>query len=192
MGRRDMATGTRDMTSIVRMRSGATGFEKHITDPIMAHFFGTIQSSPITLEMLITSMASLLDRDTILTKLQYFEAVGIIEISSPADKPRGRTTIYPTCEKCPQRNYNGFALDEKTLSEEVDLSPELKKETLFLYSYGPNLNYYKMLNVASDVSNDEVCSAHHAMLDLFDPKHYAGKKLGSYARKLAIVGKVLE
>lgn len=187
-----MTGKTNDLSNIVKIKDGASNIDKHVTDPVMAHFFGLMQAAPITMESLIASMSSLIDRDTVLTKLQYFEALGIIEIVASTGIRRDRKTIYPICEKCPKRDYTGFSLNESDLAEEVDITPEMKQELLFLYSYGSNLNYYKILCVSHEATDDEVRSAYYAMLDLFDPKHYTGKKLGSYGQKMAIVRKIIE
>ena|GEM_PF-1432401 len=189
-----MNAGIRDISSIVKLRDGITNYDKHVTDPVMAHFFGLILSAPVTVESLIASMSSIIDRDTVLNKLQYFEALGILDIVDPAagTTRREKKNHLPICAKCPKRDYAGYIFNENELAEEIELTDAMKQEILFLYSYGTNLNSYRILNVPNEADDDTVCSAYYTMLDLFDQKHFVGAKLGSFGQKIAIVRKLIE
>jgi len=171
--------------------------ERYVTDPLTAHFLGVIASAPTTIEDLVNAMAPIATRDIVLNYIQYFQSLGVIEVTQSPAPATQRTTIPPPHQEAIEdqpllRTYEGYQIPEEILSEEVDLPRHLKYEVLFLFLYGANLNFYKILNVPPEASDEEVHSAYHRMKTFFDPLQFAGKRLGSYAPRIEIVSKLIE
>ncbi|HSA34312.1 MAG TPA: hypothetical protein P5077_11355 [bacterium] len=185
-----MASLSGDLTSIVRVIGDRAVLEKQAADPVNAHFFGIIQASPTSVSDLILSMSSIADRDMVLSKIQYFVAIGLIEIVPQAV----RKTIAPSQDRTAEpafRDYGKYAFKEEELSEPNDLSVGMKQEILFLCYYGPKLDHYQTLGIPRDASAETIRKAHVALTGLLDAKRFQGKSLGSYGPKLELARRIV-
>ncbi|HQN72249.1 MAG TPA: hypothetical protein PLB16_02425 [bacterium] len=85
------------------------------------------------------------------------------------------------------RDYGTIKFDNSELSEAPQLPENLKKEILFLYYYGKNINYYKILNIPESykASQGKIVERCNCYRQLFAGKNFEGIDLGNYFQKLA-------
>ncbi len=179
---------------VIHIRGNAGDLDRYAADPVIAHLFGLILSSPMTIEEIVAAMSSIASRDIVLNHIQYFQARGIIEFAEPT-KPQisARRTIPPDEISLPiSRDYSGYLLADEEISAHGDLSPTIKRELVFLSKYGANLDFYKILGISPDSSDQEVQETHQRLKDFFDSRHFAGKDLGRFAEKLSLAQAIIE
>ena len=106
----------------------------------------------------------------------------ILEISEkPQQEPIGKevTDLLTT------RDFSGYIFNLMELEDEVDLPLALKKEILFLHDKMDSLNYYELLGLDSDASDEEVKKAFIRLSKVYHPDSYFSKELGSYKSKIS-------
>ncbi|HSW60941.1 MAG TPA: hypothetical protein VLJ60_09090 [bacterium] len=84
------------------------------------------------------------------------------------------------------RNYGTIKFDPTELSEAPQLPENLKKEILFLYYYGKNINYYRILNIPEllNAPQEKIAKRCNCYRQLFAGKNFEGIDTGSYFQKL--------
>ncbi len=179
---------------ILRIRNSTTNLDRHAIDPVVSHLFGLIMTTPSTIEQIVTAMSSIANRDVVLNHIQYFQALGIIDLVEP-EGPRipPRSTISPEDASLPIfRDYSGYILSDEEISAPGNLPLAIKQELVFLSKYGANLNFYKILGLSPSASDQEIRETHQRLKDFWDPRHFTGKDLGQFSEKINLARAIIE
>ena len=92
------------------------------------------------------------------------------------------------------RDYGNITFNQRELEDVPELPLNLKKEILFLYYYGRNLDFYQVLNIPDGVdrSDDEVIFYAGRYRKIFATRNFEGIDLIHYVQKLEKVRKILK
>jgi len=91
-----------------------------------------------------------------------------------------------------KRDYSSVKFNEREIDEYNDLSYDVKKEILYIYYYGKNLNYYRLLNIPSNAGAKEVSEAYSLIEGIVNPATWEGLELGSYISKINIAFSIVK
>ena len=91
------------------------------------------------------------------------------------------------------RDYTQICFDEAELKEAPEIPDNLKKEILFLYYYGRNLDYYRMLNLNRNSENsvDMVIERCRYYRSIFAGRNFENIDMFGYRKKLDRVRKLI-
>lgn len=92
------------------------------------------------------------------------------------------------------RDYGTIKFDPVELRDAPELPENIKKEILFLYYYGKNINYYKVLNIselynATDKKIAEKCGCYRKLMA---GKNFEDIDMGGYSQKMAKVKEIIK
>jgi tetratricopeptide (TPR) repeat protein len=87
--------------------------------------------------------------------------------------------------------YSDFVFSPADLAEDVDLSPEVKKEVLYVEAHLGRLDHWRLLGIPWNAPSETARAAFVAKVKVFHPDRYAGKRLGSYLPRLERVFRAL-
>ena len=139
-----------------------------------------ITSSWISFEDLYKVVSGIMSRQEFEKTIISFIARGAVESDNSVSKKiefnEGRDF----------RDYGTIKFDNSELSEAPQLPENLKKEILFLYYYGKNINYYKILNIPESYNapQEKIAKRCNCYRQLFAGKNFEGIDLGNYFQKL--------
>jgi tetratricopeptide (TPR) repeat protein len=140
-----------------------------------------ISDSWIEIEDLFKIVSAIMTRTEFNKTIDSFFSRGAIEsdnsVSNKIEVNEGRDF----------RDYGTIKFDNSELSEAPQLPENLKKEILFLYYYGKNINYYKILNIPESYNapQEKIAKRCNCYRQLFAGKNFEGIDLGNYFQKLA-------
>ena len=80
--------------------------------------------------------------------------------------------------------YQGFAFDPADLAEDVDLTPEVRKEILFVHGNLTTWNHFEVLGLAWNAPGDAARAAYFEKVKVFHPDRYPGKRLGKFRSRI--------
>jgi curved DNA-binding protein CbpA len=83
--------------------------------------------------------------------------------------------------------YQGFAFEAAALSEDVELDVERRKEILFADAHLDRWSHWEILGIPWNAPAAAAKAAYLEKVRLFHPDRYAGRRLGSFAARLARV-----
>lgn len=134
------------------------------------------------------SISGAVSKDQFENVVQQFIEKGAVE------KESGRSTALEFNEGADFRDYTGINFNSDELKEAPELPVNFKKEILFLYYYGSNMNYYKVLNLNADTGESfqkisERCSFYRMMTA---GRHFEGIELGTYRTKIEKVRTIIK
>ncbi len=140
-----------------------------------------ISSEWIEIETLFKVVSGIMQRNEFESIISAFISRGAVEsdnnVSNKIEVNEGRDF----------RDYGTIKFDNSELSEAPQLPENLKKEILFLYYYGKNINYYRVLNIheSLNASHEKIVKRCNCYRQLFAGKNFEGIDLGKYFQKLA-------
>ena len=85
--------------------------------------------------------------------------------------------------------FGAFQFDKREALEQCDLTLEQRKEILFLYYNGENLDHFEYFDIEPTNDRKELRNAYFAFSKRFHPDTYFRKNLGSYEEKLHTIFK---
>jgi curved DNA-binding protein CbpA len=141
-----------------------------------------------------------IDSESVRQALDRLRELGAIDFDGKAPQPPRRTSADPGTQGAVRlarpvveaygadgsgASHPAAALyDPNELDEAIDLELARKRQILDLYYRLDALNHYEVFEIAPDADKKAVKSAYFAIVALYHPDRYFGKKLGSFKPKL--------
>ncbi|HNW82695.1 MAG TPA: hypothetical protein PKG52_07370 [bacterium] len=137
---------------------------------------------------LFQAVSGAVSKDQFENTIEYFIEMEAVE------KESGRSTVLEFNEGADFRDYTGINFNSDELKEAPELPINFKKEMLFLYYYGSNINYYKVLNLNAETGESfqkisEKCNFYRMITA---GRHFEGIELGTYKTKIEKVRTIIK
>jgi curved DNA-binding protein CbpA len=87
--------------------------------------------------------------------------------------------------------YSDFVFTPADLAEDVELSPEVKKEVLYVHAHLGRFDHWRLLGIPWSASSESARAAYVAKVKVFHPDRYSGKRLGSFLPRLERIFRAL-
>ncbi len=155
-----------------------------LRSPEEAYVLSRLESGPMTLpELRETSLSHVSEKEfiEIINRYRDLNLINIKEVDEHKE------SIF-------FRHYKKGDFPEEELCETKKIPENIKKEILFLYHRGRDLDLYEILNISDPqtVSKEELNKRIDEIRSFFALSKFIGKNIGSFRKKVEFVNRLLE